>query len=191
MRYNEAFRIVVFTLLLFSCKKDDTNNPTPPPPSDAVKKVLLKDITIPHLPSPFYHFEYNSDSMVTRVDFASGFNIYDIVYNGNRIAEMRNNIIVSHDTLRYLYDNAGKLSMINFINQENITYRHVSFMYNGDQVKEIDWDHKVDNVGFLIDRRVTLTYYPDGNVKLITDQRPAQDNSPESTTTDLFEQYDN
>jgi len=191
MRYNEAFRIVVFTLLLFSCKKDDTNNPTPPPPSDAVKKVLLKDITIPHLPSPFYHFEYNSDSMVTRVDFASGFNIYDIVYNGNRIAEMQNNIIVSHDTLRYLYDNAGKLSMINFINQENITYRHVSFLYNGDQVKEIYWDHKVDNVGSLIDRTVTFTYYPDGNVKLITDHRPAHDGSPESTTTDLFESYDN
>jgi hypothetical protein len=190
MRYNEAFRIVVFTLLLVSCKKDYTTNPPTPPPSEPVKKVLLKDITIPNLPSPFYHFEYNSDSMVTKVDFASGFSIYDVIYSGNRIAEMRNNIIVNHDTLRYLYDNAGKVFMITFINQQNVLYRHVSFMYNGDQVKEIDWDHKVDNVGFLIDRRVTFTYHPDGNVKLITNHRPAQDGSPESTTTSLFGQYD-
>ena len=190
MRHNEAFRIVVFTLLLISCKKDYNTNPPTPQPSEPVKKVLLKDITIPHLPSPFYHFEYNSDSLVTKVDFASGFSIYDVIYNGNNIAEMRNNIIVNHDTLRYLYDNAGKVFMINFINQQNVLYRHVSFMYNGDQVKEIDWDHKVDNVGFLIDRTVTFTYYPDGNVKLITDHRPAQSGLAESTTTDLFEQYD-
>src|SRR5882757_5705843 len=128
MRYNEAFRIVVFTLLLASCKKDHTTNPPTPPPPDPVKKVLLKDITIPNLPSPYYHLEYNSDSMITKVDFASGFSIYDVVYSGNRIAEMRNNIIVNHDTLRYLYDNAGKVFMINFINQENVLYRHVSFM---------------------------------------------------------------
>jgi hypothetical protein len=191
MRYNVTFLAVVFTLLFISCKKDRSIDPPDPAPPDPVKKVLLKDITIPNLPSPFYHFEYNSDSMVTKVDFASGFSIYDVIYSGNRIAEMRNNIIVNHDTLRYLYDNAGKVFMITFIKQQNVLYRHVSFMYNGDQVKEIDWDHKVDNVGFLIDRRVTLTYYPDGNVKLITDQRPAQDNSPESTTTSLFEQYDN
>jgi len=70
MRYNEAFRIVVFTLLLASCKKDHTTNPPTPPPPDPVKKVLLKDITIPNLPSPYYHLEYNSDSMITKVDFS-------------------------------------------------------------------------------------------------------------------------
>ena len=191
MRYNEAFRIVVFTLLLASCKKDYPTTPPTPPPSDPVKKVLLKDISIPHLPSPYYHFEYNIDSMVTKVDFASGFSIYDVIYSGKNIAEMRNNIIVNHDTLRYLYDNTDKVFMINFISQDKGLYRHVSFMYNGDQVKEIYWDHKIDNVGFLIDRTVTFTYYPDGNVKLITDHRPAHDGSPESTTTDLFEAYDN
>gem|GEM_PF-6222740 len=92
-----------------------TFTPPPPPPPDPVKKVLLKDITIPNLPSPYYHFEYNSDSLVTKVDFASGFSIYDVLYSGNNIAEMRNNIIVNHDTLRYLYDNTGKVFMITFI----------------------------------------------------------------------------
>jgi hypothetical protein len=191
MRYNLACRIVVFTLLLISCKKDYTTNPPTPPPSKPAKKVLLKDITIPNLPSPFYHFEYNSDSMVTKVDFASGFSIYDVVYSGNKIAEMRNNIIVNHDTLRYLYDNAGKVHQIRFINQENVVYRRVDFTYDGDQVIEIHWDHKLTDALYFIDRAVMFTYYPDGNVKLITDHRPPHDGSPESTTTDLFELYDN
>ncbi len=40
MRYHEAFRIVVFTLLLISCRKTHTTNPHDPPPSEPVKKVL-------------------------------------------------------------------------------------------------------------------------------------------------------
>src|SRR3984885_6296774 len=119
MRYNEVFRIVVFTLLLASCKKDYTTNPPPPPPPDPVNKVLLKDITIPNLPSPYYHFEYNADSTVNRVDFDSGLTIYNVVYNGNRIGEMRNNVIVNHDTLRYVYDGAHRLTSIRFINEAN------------------------------------------------------------------------
>ena len=190
MRYNDALRIVTFTLLFISCRKDHFHNPGTPAPPEPVKKILLKDITIPHLPSPYYHFEYNSDSTVTKVDFASGFSIYDVVYSGNKIGEMRNNIFVNHDTLRYLYDNSDKVFMIKFINQANVLYRHVNIAYNGDQVKEIDWDHKEGDVGFLIDRTVTFTYLPDGNVKTITDHRPAQNGSPEYSATTQFEQYD-
>ena len=178
------------TLLFISCRKDHDpihHIPTPPTP---VKKILLKDITIPHLPSPYYHFEYNSDSLVTKADFASGFTIYDVIYSGNKISEMRNNIIVNHDTLRYLYDNAGKVAMIRFINQANVLYRHVTFAYYGDQVKEIEWDHKNNNAGFLIDRTLTFTYHPDGNVRTITDRRPAHDGTPEYVSVTQFEQYD-
>jgi hypothetical protein len=128
--------------------------------------------------------------MVTKADFASGFTIYDVIYTGNKIAEMRNNIIVNHDTLRYLYDNAGKVSMIKFISQENVVYRHVTFAYNGGQVKEIEWDHKEGDAGFLIDRTLTFTYHPDGNVKTITEHRPAHQGSPELTAVRQFGQYD-
>lgn len=189
MRHNHTFWIAAFTLLLFSCRKDHPGDhgTSPPPP---VKKILLKDITIPHLPSPYYHFEYNSDSMAAKVDFASGFSIYDVVYNGNKIKEMRNNIIVNHDTLRYIYDNSGKIGLIIFINDENVIYRHVNFLYDGDLVREIDWDHKEGNVGYLIDRTLKFTYHPDGNVKMITEHRPAISGSPEFTSTLEFDQYD-
>src|SRR5882724_11404263 len=93
MRFHVALRIMVVALLFISCGKDDIT-PYIPPATPPVKKVLLKDITIPSLPSPYYHFEYNGDSMATKVEFASGYSTYDVLYNGDKISEMRHNIIV-------------------------------------------------------------------------------------------------
>src|SRR5215217_7511767 len=192
MRYNHAFLTVTLAMILFSCRKEHTPIPTEPPtvPNVPARRVLLKDITIPNLPSPYYHFEYNTDSLVTKADFASGFTIYDVLYGNNKISEMRNNILINHDTLRYTYDNTGKLSLIRFINQSNVVYRHVTFTYNGDLIKEIEWDHKEANIGFLIDRTLTFTFYPDGNVKTITDHRPLRTGVPEHTYITTFDQYD-
>src|SRR4051812_32153686 len=122
---------VGFALFLVSCKKD--GHPAQPGDTPS-KRVLLKDITIPHLPSPYYHFEYNGDSLPVKVDFASGFFIYDVFYNGNNIAEMHNNVFVNHDTIRYFYDTNHKLAAIKFISDENRTLRHVIFTYNGELV---------------------------------------------------------
>jgi hypothetical protein len=188
MRYGMAIGMVIFSALLFACRKEHA--PHTPPPGGQAAKVLLKDITIPNLPSPYYHFAYNPDSSVSLVDFASGFSIYNVVYSGGKISEMRNNIIVNHDTLRYVYDSAGKLAMLKFINDANVIYRVAFISYQGDQVKKIEWDHKVDNVGYLIDRTLTFTYHPDGNVETIAEHRPVQDSSPEYNSTRQFEQYD-
>ena len=188
MRYY--YGLVILSLaVLYSCKKE--HRPLTVVQTELpAKHILLKDITIPNLPSPYYHFEYNSDSLVTKADFASGFSIYDVLYKGNKIGEMRNNIIVNHDTLRYVYDDAGKLVLIKFIDAANVLYRHVFFAYEGNQIKEIEWDHKEGNVGFLIDRTLSFSFYPDGNVKTITEHRPAISGSPESLSVKTFEQYD-
>lgn len=191
MKRSQIVWIVALGMLLAACRKDHTPPPAVPSTPPPARKVLLKDIVIPNLPSPYYHFEYNTDSLAGKVDFASGYSMYDVIYKGTAIAEMRNNIIVNHDTLRYLYDNAGKVFMIIFINQSNVVYRHVSFMYDGNLVKKIDFDHKEGNVGFLIDRNLTFTYYADGNVRMITDHQPAHEGSPETTGIRQFEQYDN
>src|SRR5678816_2981040 len=98
-----AIAVVMVILAMVSCQKETVTIPSVPQASN--KKILLKDITIPHLPSPYYHFEYNADSTVAKVSFDSGLTMYDLVYSGSRIGEMRNNIIVNHDTLRYVYDN--------------------------------------------------------------------------------------
>jgi len=188
MRYNIPLTLSV-VVLLFSCKKEHRPDPAEPPVVPA-KHILLKDITIPHLPSPYYHFEYNTDSLVTKADFASGYTIYDVLYNGTKISEMRNNIIVNHDTLRYSYDNAGKVTLIKFINQTNVVYRHAFFTYNGNLIKEIEWDRKQPDGSFFIDRTLSFSFYPDGNVKTITDHRPPTAGVDDYISVTTFEQYD-
>src|ERR1700754_4190910 len=107
MRFNQVLLIVISILILFSCKKEHAID-AGTIPSATPRKILVKDITLPGLPSPYYHFEYSADSMITLVDFASGYTIYDVLYDGNRITEMRDNIFVDHDTLRYIYNETGK-----------------------------------------------------------------------------------
>jgi hypothetical protein len=181
------FSLMMTSLSLLSCKKEP--DPISVPPVQ-IKKVLLKDITIPNLPSPYYHFEYRSDSIATKASFASDLNMYDIVYDGTRISEMRSNTFANKDTLRYLYDNTGKLSLIRFIDKDGIIYRRVFLTYNGSQLTEIEWEHKENNTGFLIDRNLKFSYYPDGNVKQVSEHRPATSSQAELNYATLYEQYD-
>lgn len=192
MRLGVIWIVLITAMVMVSCKKEYSSKQPilPIPPTVQAKKILLKDITIPHLPSPYYHFEYGPDSSVVKASFDSGLTMYDIFYSGGKISEMRNNIIVNHDTLRYLYDNTGKLGLINIINEEGVSYRHVMFLYDGQQVKEIDWDHKVDNVGFLIDRKLTFNYFPDGNVKEISEHIPDDGQGQEYNSLTQYDQYD-
>ena len=45
--------------------------------------------------------------------------------------------------------------------------------------------------GFIIDKTMSFTYHPDGNLLEITEHRPPIDGlQPEATTVDRFEQYD-
>lgn len=181
---------MIAIVAMVSCKKV-YNATSPMPAPDPVKKPLLKEINIPNLPSPYYHFDYRADSTVRNVSFASGFTMYDVIYAENRIAEMRNNIIVNHDTLRYVYDNSGKVTLINFINDQGDIYRHAVFTYDGQQVKEIDWGLGNGNTGFITDRTLSFVYFPDGNVKEIREDRPAMNGQPENTFITHYDQYDN
>ena len=191
MRTGISSIIIMVAVILTSCKKEHTQSPIPvTPPPAAVKKILLKEISIPHLPSPYYHFDYRPDSLVSGVSFASGYTNYDVIYNGKSISELRNNIIVNHDTLRYQYDNSGQIALIRFINDAGVTYRHAFFSYNGQQLKEIEWDRKEGNVGFIIDRTLSFTYFADGNVKEIREHRPAINGQPEVNFATQYDEYD-
>jgi hypothetical protein len=181
--------ILSFMVTVVSCKKQETIS-TVPPPVYPTKKKLLKDINRPGLPTPYYHFEYRTDSLIKNVSFASGFNNYNVFYNGNNISEMRNNIIVNHDTLRYFYDNGGRIAMIRFIAETGIIYRHVAFSYDEQKVKEIKWEHLEANSLFAVDRVLTLTYHADGNVKEISEHRPATASQAAFTYSISFDEYD-
>ncbi len=186
-----ASMVTTVAVVMVSCKKEykQPSYPTPPP-VEGQKKILLRDITIPRLPSPYYHFEYNADSTISKASFSSDFTRYDVFYDGEKISEMRNNIIVNHDTLRYIYDNTGKVGMIIFINDANVIYRNVIFGYDGQQLKQIIWDHVEGNAGFMVDRTLTFIYFPDGNVKEIKEHRPTIGSQAEVNFSTHFDQYD-
>jgi hypothetical protein len=54
--YRLSFVIMAF--VLFSCKKENYVPPDSSSPDPETPAVLLKNIVIPNLPSPYYHFEY-------------------------------------------------------------------------------------------------------------------------------------
>lgn len=180
--------LAVLATVAISCKKDkDEDNPVPPP---VEQSVWLKDIVVANMPSPYYHFEYNAGK-TARASFESGLRQYDFTYNGDRIAEVKNNTAVNKDRLQYVYNEAGQVELVKYSGEGGTVFKIVSYSYNNKgQVRQIEWETR-NNVGFVIDRVMTLVYQADGNVQEITDHRPAIDGQPESTVVFRFEQYDN
>jgi len=183
-------RSLVITMIavagLSSCGGDLKLTEPPPPTS-----VLLKDIVIPHLPSPYYHFEYDGQGKVSSVSFASGLTTYDVTYADGRISETRNNTIANHDRLVYVYDDAGRVAAIRETDESGVVFIALFFTYAADKLIKLERDRRVTG-GFIIDKTMSFSYYPDGNLLELTEHRPAIDGVQlETTVKDTFEQYDN
>jgi hypothetical protein len=173
-------------LLLASCSSDKAITAPPPPPVP----VLLKDIVIDRLPSPYYHFDYDADQRLSGVSFASGLNAYDLAYDGGRLSEMRNTSGVNSDRLVYVYDDLGRVTLIKYTDANGIVFTTLSFRYTGQQLTQLERDRRVTG-GFVIDKTMSFTYYADGNLLELTEHRPAVEGfQPEATTVDRFEGYD-
>jgi hypothetical protein len=183
-------RILVITMVavagLSSCS-GDLGVTAPPPPTS----VLLKDIVIPRLPSPYYHFEYDGQGIVTSVSFASGLTTYNVIYAAGRISEIRTNTIANPDRLVYVYDDAGRVAAIRETDGSGVVFTVLFFTYAGDKLVELERDRRVTG-GFIIDKTMSFSYYSDGNLQELTEHRPAIDGvQSETTVKDRFEQYDN
>src|SRR3954470_8355187 len=114
---------------LSACSGDAApTSPNPPGPS-----VLLEDIVVPNLPSPYYHFEYDGAGRVDFASFASDFTRYDVKYDGGRISELRNDILVNHDRLTYSYDAAGRVDEVSYVDASGATFARVHLHYDGRQ----------------------------------------------------------
>lgn len=188
MRVTRVRKLVIIMIAvagLSSCS-GDVKLTAPPPPA----KVLLKDVVIPRLPSPYYHFEYDGQGTVTSVSFASGLTTYDVIYAAGRISEMRNTTIANQDRLVYVYDDAGRVAAIRETDGSGVVFTALFFTYSGDKLVELERDRRVTG-GFIIDKTMSFSYYPDGNLLELTEHRPAIDGvQSETTVQDRFEQYD-
>jgi hypothetical protein len=176
----------IAALALASCSSDRSVTGPPPPPAP----VLLKDIVLDRLPSPYYHFDYDANHLPTAVSFASGLNSYDLVYEGGRISEMRSNNVFNHDRLIYGYDDSGRVVSVKYTDENGIVFTVLFFTYNGQQLTGLERDRRVTG-GLIIDKTMSFSYYPDGNLLELTEHRPAIDGlQTEGTTVDRFERYD-
>jgi hypothetical protein len=150
----------------------------------------LKEIVLSSLPSPYYHFEYDSTGRVTFASFASDFARYDVIYAGGRISEMDNNILVNHDRLVYVYDDSGRVALVREIDENGTVFELLVFTYDGQKLIGLERHRRVSG-DFVIDKTMTLSYFPDGTLRELAQHRPAipgfQD---EQRYADLFEQYD-
>lgn len=194
MRYRKFVNLAVVALTLFSCKKEDHTPVVPPPvpppvPSPVrVPAILLKEIDITGQAAHFYQFAYNGDSTISRAGFASGLALYDVFYSGNRIAEMRDFTPANKDTLRYVYDGQGKLSVINIIdNNTHVIFRRFVFTFDGDKLIKMERDQVAAGI-FSADNEEQFDYYPDGNLK--TKIGLLHDISGDFSDTTRYEQYD-
>jgi hypothetical protein len=187
MRFRNSV-FVGLTAVLSACGTDSiTSNPEPPPPP----AVLLKDIVIPNLPSPYYHFEYDASGRITIASFASGLTTYNVSYDRDRISELRTNAISNPTRLAYTYDNAGRVALVKYIDASGVAQTLVFLTYNGEQLTELERDKRVTG-GFIIDKVMTFSYYVDGNLFELKEHRPAIEGiQTETNTTDRFEQYNN
>jgi hypothetical protein len=152
--------------------------------------VQVKDIVVATLPSPYYHFAYDSTGRIAAVSFASGLTNYEVTYDGGRIAELRNNILVNHDRLVYVYDAAGRVALVKEIDEAGVVFMVVALSYDGQNLIGLERDSRVQG-GFVIDKTMSMTYDADGNLQDLTEHRPAviglQD---DATSVQHFEQYD-
>jgi hypothetical protein len=195
MRYRYIIPLLL-SCLFYSCKKDKTVTAPPPQPPIVVTPLppapppqLLKDMVLSNLPSPFYHFEYDSRNKPIFVSFAAGLAMYDILYFRDRISEMRNTIPVNKDRLVYSYNIIGKPDTVRYIDSAGFFYKRCHFAYNGSLVTRITWERWTGRL-FVPDRTLTLLYYGDGNVREIVDHRLPVNRQNELTIREQFSQYD-
>ena len=188
MRHQISLGLTLVAALLACSGEPVTTAPAPPIPP--VPAVLLREIVIPNLPSPYYHFEYDTAGRVRVASFASGFTTYDVMYEGGRIKEMANNTAGNRDRLEYSYDQAGRVGSIRYVDPNGQVYAMVSFLYDGQQLTGLERKRKVSS-DFIIEKTMSFSYYPDGNLLEIVEHRPPiAGRQDETTTVDRFEQYD-
>jgi hypothetical protein len=175
-------------------KITDPSSGSPPPPPPA--KVLLKDVLVEHLPSPFYHFDYDAAGTITGVSYASGLFDYDVGYLADgRIGELRNGVLVgtgrvTRDRIVYAYDAEGRVSGARYVDASGTTYTVVVYTYDGPRLTGVERDRRLGNA-LVLEKTISLAYHPDGNLRELVEHRPAiADLQTEYTSVVDYDQYD-
>ena len=186
-----GFLFLVMTLT--ACEKDKLPVIQPPPsqPADTLK-VLLRDMVVRSLPSPYYHFDYNDSGYITHTSFESGTRLYDLSYNNRLLREIKNNHPINKDRIEYNYEN-GQVVFIKIIDESGIVIKRAFLDYNlAGKLTNIEWELRQGSNAYAAYRLLTFTYFPDGNLQEIVNRTYAIPGVQDfSLRSDRFSNYDN
>ena len=171
---NIHLLLLIAVTVLFSCEKEKEMpissvkaSPDTTTSLSLSPTVLLKDMAVSNLPSPYYHFEYDSSGKIIFVSFASDLTRYNVVYGQNKIIRMKNNILVNKDRLNYVYDIAGRVSTVRYADSTGTVYTRVDFTYDKQKLIKVKRTKK-SGAGFITDKVMTLSHHPDGDLFELT-----------------------
>lgn len=180
---------ILFSAVLFtSCKKDqDSPGGNPPPASLSVR---LKEINHDKLPSPYYFFEYNAANQVKAISFQSGFLSYQASYLNSQLNILQNNTAVNKTRIEYRYTN-GQVTSLAIFDNNGVQKQRCFLDYNGNKLVRIDWELR-QPIGYIQQRSMELSYYPDGNLKELIHTRNEIENVQTALQwKDTYSNYDN
>jgi hypothetical protein len=112
-----------------------------------------------------------------------------VIYDGGRISEMRNNILVNKDRIQYEYGTSGRVEFIKYADSTGLVYKTLDLLYDGSQLATVNRAKRLAG-GFIYEKTTTLTYYADGNLKDITHHYLPIDGQPEQQFTIHYDRYD-
>jgi hypothetical protein len=170
-KYFIPFVVILITTAI-SCNKD-ANTPQVQQPTlsdDDARTVLLKDVVAQSLPSPYFHFIYDSLHYVKQINFASGFNIYNVEYENKRVKKMTN--LKNNNSLLYSYNDNRVSEITEFSGRTGnkiFTYR---LSYNiSNQLTQVLWFEFSNNSNGNLYKKSVLAYQRDGNLAAIDHYR--------------------
>ncbi|MBC7830168.1 MAG: hypothetical protein H7122_20665 [Chitinophagaceae bacterium] len=175
-----------------SCKKDNDalQPPDLPAPIDDARTVLLKEVVVQSLPSPYFHFTYDSLKYVTQINFASGFSIYSVEYENKRVKKMTN--FITGSSILYSYSN----NHVSEINEFSASTGDKKFCYklfynSGNQLVQILWFEFFSNSNGELYKKSELACHTDGNLAEIDHHFRTSPGQLSLGKKEKFSNYDN
>ena len=160
-----------------------------PEPVELPPVVRLKDVVVPDLPTPYYHFEYDADGRVTLASFASDLTRYEVGYEQGRIRRMTNSV-GDHSRLEYAYDANGRAAAIDDVLADGTLLISHQLIWTGAKLTRVDRYRRLGET-MVLNKSTTLRYDATGNLQEVEEHFPlVPDRQPESTTITRFENYD-
>ena len=159
---NSTILIMILFVMITSCHKKYDVPQVPDTPSDA-RNILLKNVNIERLPSPYFTFQYDNSGFITDIDFASGFISWKVQYKNNRVIRM---IDKFGDSLNYSYDK-NQVSSIHHVKSLNgdTTWNYEFTYFNSELLKEIRWwAFPAGGSDSVLSRKVSFQYNDDNNL---------------------------